>query len=441
MIERYSHPTIAAFWTDAHKFYTWFRVEMAILQALENEKIIPAGITKTLGQKSKTLNWKVIPGEILEAEAITKHDMIAFLTVLEKYLGEESRFIHFGVTSSDIVDTGLSMLLRDSGNIIIQEIKQLLEVIHRKALQYKDTLMIGRTHGIIAEPITFGLKFALWFCDLSRSLQRFERAVQEISVGKISGAVGTFAHIPPEVEKQACKILELQPVTLATQVIQRDIHAEYFHQIALIGSILEKIAVEIRHLQRTEVSEASEGFSKGQKGSSAMPHKKNPILSENVTGCARLLRGYAQSAMENIALWHERDISHSSVERIIAPDATTLLGFMLKRTKNILENLHVYPENMLKNLMAYNDVPFTQGVLLKLIQSGMKRQQAYELVQKHALQAFETKTSLFEKLSKDIEIIKYISAETLREILSPQYFIKRIDYIFEQVFVSETQRN
>lgn len=345
MIPRYTRPEMARIWTEQRKFETWLQIELAVCEALAEMGEIPAGAVKEIKEKAA---FNV--DRVNELEKVTKHDVIAFLTNVSEHTGTHSRYLHYGLTSSDILDTSLALLLKEASDLILQDIQRLLAVLKEKAFKYKDTLMIGRSHGIHAEPITFGLKMALWYDEMKRNLLRMERAREAISVGKISGAVGTFAHVPPSVEETVCKRLGLKPAPISTQIVQRDHHAEFFTTLAIIASSIEKFSVELRHLQRTEVLEAEEFFSKGQKGSSAMPHKRNPISAENLSGLARLIRSYSLAAMENIPLWHERDISHSSVERVIGPDATILTDYMLNRLASLIENLIVYPENMKANL-------------------------------------------------------------------------------------------
>jgi adenylosuccinate lyase len=351
-----------------------------------------------------------------------------------EYVGEDARYIHWGLTSSDVLDTSFSMLLKESAEVILKDIDELLAVLKDKAYQYKDTIMIGRTHGIHAEPITFGLKLAVWYDEMKRHRVRMERAMETISCGKISGAVGTFVYNPPSVEQYVCEKCGLKPAPLSTQILQRDLHAEYFTTLALIGSTLDKFAVEVRHLQRTEVSEASEYFSAGQKGSSAMPHKQNPILSENISGLARILRANALAAMENVALWHERDISHSSVERVIGPDSTTVLDFMLVRFTSMIKNLLVYPEKMEANLNLTRGIFYSQKILLELTNRGLSRETAYQLVQKNALLAWNQQMDFKETLLRDPEISKIFKKEEINEFCNIGFFLKNVDTIFARVF-------
>ncbi|HEX5773233.1 MAG TPA: adenylosuccinate lyase, partial [Geomobilimonas sp.] len=361
-------------------------------------------------------------------------DVIAFLTSVADYIGDDSRFVHLGLTSSDVLDTSFAMLLQEASDLIIDDIRRLMETIKKRAFEHRNTPMIGRSHGIHAEPVTFGIKMALWYDEMRRNLRRMEAARETISYGKISGAVGTFANIDPRVEEYVCARAGLKPAPCSTQVIQRDRHAEFFSTLAIIASSIEKFAVEIRHLQRTEVLEAEEFFSKGQKGSSAMPHKRNPVLSENLTGLARLIRGYAVSAFENVPLWHERDISHSSVERIIGPDATILMDFMLNRTIGLIGNLVVYPDNMMKNLNLMGGLFNSQRVLLKLATAGASRERAYELVQRNAMKVWEQKKDLQEELLNDPDVRGYLTEADIRESFDLGYHLKHVDTIFMRVF-------
>ena len=369
-----------------------------------------------------------------EIEKVVKHDVIAFLTSVADYIGDDSRFVHLGLTSSDVLDTSFAMLLSEASDLIIADIKRLMEAIKKRAFEHKDTPMIGRSHGIHAEPVTFGIKLALWYDEMRRNLRRMEAAKETVSYGKISGAVGTFANIDPKVEEYVCKKAGLKPAPCSTQIIQRDRHAEFFSTLAIIASSIEKFAVEIRHLQRTEVLEVEEFFSKGQKGSSAMPHKRNPVLSENLSGLARLLRGYAVSALENVPLWHERDISHSSVERVIGPDATILMDFMLTRCCGLIENLVVYPANMMKNLELMKGLVFSQRVLLELANAGASREKAYALVQRNAMKVWEEGKDFQTELLGDPEVRSYLSEEKIREAFDLGYHLKHVDTIFQRVF-------
>ncbi len=431
MIERYSRDVMKKIWSEENKFRKWLDVELAVCEAWHKLGKIPENSLKNIKEKA---NFNV--QRIKEIEKVVKHDVIAFLTCVAEYVGEDSRFIHMGLTSSDILDTSFSLLLKEAGEVLLDDLIEFNSILKEKAYQYKDTVMIGRTHGVHAEPITFGFKLAVWYDETKRNIDRLKRAIDEISIGKISGATGTYANVPPEVEEIACRILGLKPANISTQIIQRDIYAQFFSTLGLIASSFEKFAIEIRHLQRTEVLEAEEYFSEGQKGSSAMPHKRNPILSENVTGLARVVRSYVIPSFENIALWHERDISHSSVERIIAPDSTTNLDFLINRFKGIIENLVVYPEKMKKNLNLTNGLIFSQRVLLALTEKGLTREEAYRLVQRNAMKVWKENKDFFTQLSSDEEVTKYLSISELKELFDLKYHLKYMDYIFKKVFTT-----
>lgn len=429
MIERYSRAEMANIWSDESKYQYWLRVELAVCEAWAEEGRIPAAALRVIKKRAA---FEV--GRVEELEKTVKHDVVAFLTAVGEKVGEESRYIHLGMTSSDVLDTALALQLRDASEILISDIEKVLDILRKLAEDYKLTPIIGRTHGVHAEPTTIGLVFALWFDEMSRNLGRMERAKKTISVGKISGVVGTFANLPPSVEEYACRKLGLKPARISTQVIQRDIHAEYFLTLSLIASVIEKIAVQIRHFQRTEVLELEEPFTEGQKGSSAMPHKRNPILSENLSGLARLVRSYAVAALENIPLWHERDISHSSVERVIAPDGTILLDFMLARLHVILEGLNIYPENMERNMWITNGLIFSQKVLLKLVEKGMSREKAYQCVQRNAMNCWREKVNFQDLLLLDPDVTDNLSDKDLEECFRPEQDLKNVDYVFSRVF-------
>ncbi|MBI2608156.1 MAG: adenylosuccinate lyase [Deltaproteobacteria bacterium] len=431
MISRYQREGMSLFWSEENKYRSWLEVELAICEALFQEGIITH---KELSSIQKKADFTV--GEILEEEKKSKHDVASFVTVVSKRLGEEGRFFHYGVTSSDVLDTSLSLRLRDAGKNILKEVENFLKVLKDKAFQYKNTLMIGRSHGIHAEPTTFGLKCALWYEEMKRNKKRLERAIHNISVGKISGAVGTYAHLSSRIEKHVCKKLGLVEDPITTQVIQRDRHAEYFSTLAILAGTIEKIAVEVRHLQRTEVGEVEENFSRGQKGSSSMPHKKNPILSENLTGLARLVRSYASASLENMALWHERDISHSSVERVIAEDATTLVDFMLVRISSVVKNLVVKEEKMLENLNQTKGLIYSQKLLLKLIEKGAVREKAYTLIQRNALSAYENGKNFKELVLKDKDIHKILKTKEIEDSFNPKLYVQEVDQTFKRVFNS-----
>jgi len=430
MIERYTREEMGRLWSEKAKYDTWLAVEVAACEAWAQEGKIPADALAEIKQKSPQYDVNRIP----EIEAEVKHDVIAFLTAVAEKVGPNSRFIHMGMTSSDLVDTAFAAQLQKSSALISSSLQAFLDVLKEKAFQYKKTPTIGRSHGIHAEPTTFGLKCAIWYAEFKRHQERFALAQKQISVGQISGAVGTFAHISPNIEAHVCKQLHLEAAPVSSQVIQRDRHAFFFTTLANIGASLEKIAVEIRHLQRTDVSEVAEAFGKGQKGSSAMPHKRNPILTENVTGLARLLRGYALSAMENVALWHERDISHSSVERVIGPDACIVLDFMLARMHSVMKNLDVFPENMMKNLELTRGLYASQSVLLALIDHGMTRETAYRVVQSCALEAWNEGKDFRTLLAASSEVKDLLTPKQVDALFDLEKHFRHVDTIFERVF-------
>lgn len=429
MIERYTRPEMGALWTQDAKYRAWLDVELAACRALAARGRIPAEALAEIEGKAAFASER-----IAEIELEVKHDVIAFLTSVAEHVGPASRFIHLGLTSSDVVDTGFALQLKQSGELLLTGLDRLIAALARLAWKHKDTVMMGRSHGIHAEPITFGLKVAVWYAEAQRNRERLLAAIHGVAVGMLSGAVGTFANIDPDVEEAVCADLGLQPEAASTQVISRDRHAQFFNTLAVIGGSIEKIAVEIRHLQRTEVLEAEEPFSKGQKGSSAMPHKRNPILSENLTGLARLLRGYAGMALEDIALWHERDISHSSVERVIGPDACIVMDFMLHRASGLLENLVVYPEQMLTNLHKMHGLIFSQRVLLALTERGMLREDAYRVVQGNAMRVWEEGADFQALLAADPQVRRFLSAAELADLFDLAYHTKNIDRIFARVF-------
>lgn len=432
MIPRYSREEMARIWKPENRYQKWLDIEILACEALAAQGEIPKKSLRNIKQKA---HFNV--DRIDEIEKKVKHDVIAFLTSVAENVGDDSRFIHMGLTSSDILDTSLALLLKEASLILIHDIDRLLSVLKKKAFQYKKTLMIGRTHGIHAEPITFGLKMALWYQEVERCRERMVRAKEAISYGKLSGAVGTFSFIDPSVEEHVLRELGLKPEPVATQVVQRDRHAEYFTTLALIASSIEKFTTEIRHLQRTEVREAEEYFSEGQKGSSAMPHKRNPVLSENLSGLSRLMRGYAMASMENIALWHERDISHSSVERVMAPDATILLDFMLNRFMEIIDSLLVYPEKMMANLELTQGLVFSQNVLLKLIEKGISREDAYALVQTSAMRCWNEKLDFKKLLLNDRKVMSYLKPQDIEAVFRVENFLNHVDFIFRRVFREE----
>ena len=429
MIPRYTRPEMGKIWTDQRKFETWLEIELLVCEALSELGEIPAEAVREIKEKASFDALRVD-----EIEKVTKHDVLAFLTNVGESIGPLSRYLHYGLTSSDILDTSLALLLKEASDLILKDLHRLLKVLKEKAYQYKETLMIGRSHGVHAEPISFGLKMTLWYDEMKRNLLRMERAEEAVSVGKISGAVGTFAHIPPFVEEFVCGRLGLKPAPISTQIIQRDHHAEFFTTLAIIASSIEKFSVELRHLQRTEVLEAEEFFSKGQKGSSAMPHKRNPISSENLSGLARLVRSYGSAALENIPLWHERDISHSSVERVIAPDATILIDYMLNRFTSLIENLIVYPENMKANLEKMGGLIYSEAVLLLLTKKGLSREEAYGVVQRNAMRGWEKGEDFKTLLSQDEGIKRLLTQEELDAVFDVRSHLKHIDDIFRRVF-------
>ncbi len=428
MIKRYSREEMAKIWELQNRFQCMLDVEIAACKAMNEIGIIPDEDMKNINEKA---DFDV--ERISEIEETTKHDVIAFLTNIAEYVGDSARWIHFGMTSSDVLDTATSIQLKQAGELILRDLEKFSEVLKMKAREFKHTICIGRSHGIHAEPTSFGLKFALWFDEMQRNIYRMKNAIKTISVGQISGAVGNYAHLSPEIEKIACQYLDLYPVNISTQIIQRDRISEFLNTLAIIGSTIEKIALEIRHLQRTEVREVEENFSKGQKGSSAMPHKRNPILTEQMCGLARLLRSNALAANENNALWHERDISHSSVERIILPDSTILMNYMLNKMIPLIDNLLIYPENMKKNLELTNGLVFSQVILLELTKKNVSRDKSYEIVQRNAMTCWETKRPFIELISEDPEIKEYLSEQEIEDIFSYDRYIENVDYIYNRI--------
>jgi adenylosuccinate lyase len=429
MIARYTRPEMGRIWSEENGFQKWLDVEILAAEGLSRLGKVPKAAIARIRKKAR---FDV--ERIREIEAEVKHEIIAFLSSVAESIGDDARYLHLGMTSSDVMDTALAIQFKEASAILEQDLKNLMQVLRRQAHKYKRTIMIGRTHGVHAEPITFGLKLALWYQEMARNLERFKRAADEICVGQISGAVGTFAQISPKVEEYVCKKSGLKPAPVSSQIIQRDRHAYYFATLAIIASSLEKFAVEIRHLQRTEVQEAEEPFTQGQKGSSAMPHKRNPILSENVSGMARLMRSYALAAMENVPLWHERDISHSSVERVIAPDATIALDFMLRRMTYVIGNLCVYPENMKRNLEKSGGTVFSEKILLALVDKGVARDTAYRMVQKHALKVGRDGGDLKRELVSDPDIRRYLSVKEIDAVWGVEHHLSQVDFIFRRVF-------
>jgi len=433
MIERYTLPQMGKVWSEINKFSKWLDVEIAVCEAWAELGQIPKQAVENIKKKTY-IDEKVIE-RIKELEKIYKHDVLAFVSAVKELAGEDGKYIHLGLTSSDVIDTALALLMREALQILIEDVEKLLEILKEKALKYKDTLIMGRTHGVHAEPMTFGLKFALWYEEMKRNRERLKKALETVSYGKISGAVGTYSNVPPEVEKIALEKLGLKIEPVSNQVVQRDRHAEFIWACAITASSLEKFATEIRHLQRTEVLEAQEPFTKGQRGSSAMPHKKNPIHCERITGLARYIRSNIIPALENIALWHERDISHSSVERIILPDSSIALDYILNLFYKVLKDLRVYPENMKKNIEKSKGLFFSSKVLAYLQAKGVDRDKAYDIVQRCALKTWETDNLHFkEALLEDEELRKYLTREEIEEIFQIENFVKNIPVIFERVF-------
>ena len=427
MIERYSRKEIKKIWEDKNKYSIWLDIEVAAAEAMEKLNIIPKGVAKKVKSKAK-INVK----RILQIEDKVKHDVIAFLTSITEKVGKDARYLHKGMTSSDVLDTCFNLQLKQSGEILLKDINQLLFSIKKQAIKHKYSLCIGRSHGIHAEPITFGFKMLTFYQEFLRNKKRLENSIQQISTCSISGAVGTFANVDPRVENYVAKKLKLQVETISTQVIPRDRHAQFFCTLGIIASSIERLATEIRHLQRTEVLEVEEYFGKKQKGSSAMPHKKNPILSENLTGLSRLIRSSVTPALENVALWHERDISHSAVERNIGPDATIALDFALARLSNVVRNLNIYPKKMSKNLNITNGIFFSQRVLLELTNEGFSREEAYKIVQKNALSAWKDNSSFLNKIISDKKITSKIPVNKLKKLFDFSYHTKKINIIFKR---------
>jgi len=429
MIARYTNPEMGRIWSEENGFQKWLDVEILAAEALARLGRVPKAAIARIRKKAR---FNV--DRIRKIEAEVKHEIIAFLSCVAESLGDDARYLHVGMTSSDVMDTALAIQLKEASAVLRRDVRELMKALRRQAFKYKWTVMIGRTHGVHAEPITFGLKLALWYQEMARHLSRLEKAAADIAVGQISGAVGTFAQISPKVEAYVCKKSGLKPAPVSNQIIQRDRHAYFFTTLAVIASSLEKFAVEVRHLQRTEVQEAEEPFTRGQKGSSAMPHKRNPILSENVSGLARLMRSYGLAALENVALWHERDISHSSVERVIAPDATIVMDFMLRRMTYVLGNLCVYPKNMLRNLQKSGGTVFSERVLLALVEKGIARDAAYRMVQRHALKVGRQGGDLKEELLKDAEITRFLPRREIEAVWDVKHYLAQVDLIFRRAF-------
>ena len=428
MIERYTRPAMGRIWGEEAKYTAWLRVELAVCEAYARRGRIPADALARVRQKSR-----VDVRRILEIQDRVKHEMIALLTSLEEQLGTDSRFVHIGLTANDVWDTALAVQLRDAADLLIAGQERLRAALGDLARRHKDTLIVGRTHGVHAEPTTFGLKVAVWYVEAGRNLERLRRARDVVAVGKLSGAVGNFAHVDPEIEDEVCRELGLQPAPVSTQVVQRDRHAEFCTTLAIAAASLEKIALEVRGLQRTEVLEAQEPFAEGQKGSSSMPHKRNPELSERICGLSRVIRSNAQAALENVALWHERDISHSSVERVILPDSTILLDYLLDLTAFILEGLDVDPARMAENLDKSYGLVYSQRVLLKLTDAGLARQVAYEIVQRNAMRAWRERRSFLELLAAEPEVSGRLTADELKACFDPAWYLRHVDAIFKRI--------
>lgn len=427
MIERYSREEMANIWTEQNRFEAWLEVEILACEAWSKLGHIPEEDVKLIRQ-----NAKVDVDRAKEIEQETRHDVVAFTRQVSETLGEERKWVHYGLTSTDVVDTALSYVIKQANEIIEKDLEKFLEVLKNKAIEHKTTLMMGRTHGVHAEPTTFGIKMALWYTEMKRNLERFKRVREEIEVGKMSGAVGTFANIPPEIEEHVCTELGLGCAPVSTQTLQRDRHAYYIATLGLIATSIEKFAVEVRGLQKTETREVEEAFAKGQKGSSAMPHKRNPIGSENVTGLARVIRGYITTAYENVPLWHERDISHSSAERIMLPDVTIALDYALNRFTNNIDRLTVYPENMKRNIDKTFGLIYSQRVMLTLINKGMVREEAYDIVQPKAMESWETQTPFRTLVEQDEKITNLLSADELDECFNEKHHLNQVDTIFRR---------
>ncbi len=429
MIPRYSLPELAKIWEPENKFGIWLKIEILACEALAKRREIPASAVAEIKKKAK---FDI--ARIDEIEREVKHDVIAFLTCVAENVGEANRYMHLGLTSSDVLDTTLAVQLKESARLILKELTAFRDAIKEQAFRHKDVPAIGRSHGIHGEPLTFGLKLAVWYEETCRNIERLKRARERIAYGQISGAVGTFSSIDPAVEEYVCKKLGLKPAPVSTQIIQRDRHAEFFTTLAIIAGSIDKFATEIRHLQRTEVLEAEEFFSKGQKGSSAMPHKRNPVISEQMCGLARVVRANAMAAMENVPLWHERDISHSSVERVIGPDSTILVHYMLRKMTGLVKKMIVYPKNMKKNMELTGGLYYSQSVLLALVRKGVTREDAYRLVQRNAMKTWEGKGSFISLLKKDSEIKKYLTGKEVDKVCSMRDQLKNVDKIFKRVF-------
>ena len=435
MIPRYTRAEMGRIWSEENRFRTWLAVEVAATETLAEAGLVPKDAARAIREKADFSLERI---HAIEAEV--RHDVIAFTTAVAEIVGPEARWFHYGLTSNDVVDTAQALLIGQASRIILQDLRNLIEVLQRRAFEFKDTPMVGRTHGVHAEPITFGLKLANWYDEAQRDLARFQRAAEEMRVGKFSGAVGNFAHLSPELEEKICARLGLKAAPITSQVIQRDLHANYTATLAVVACTLDKIATEIRHLQRTEVREAEEYFSEKQKGSSAMPHKRNPVTCEQISGLARVVRANAQAAFENVALWHERDISHSSVERIILPDSTTLLDYMLAKTTNLVDSMFVYPQRMLQNLESSGGLVFSGQLLLDLVEHGVSREEAYRMVQRHAMRAWQEGRNFRELVLKDNEITKRVPRAQVERAFDLKRQLRNVDKIFVRVFPAAPRR-
>ncbi len=435
MIDRYSRPRMAGIWSQEAKYAAWLRVELAVCEAYVRRGLIPEDAWARIRARAR-----VEPRRVDEIEAEARHDVVAFLAALEEVIGADSRYVHTGLTSADVVDTGLALQLQEASALLVQDLEALRDVLARLAVEHKETLCVGRTHGVHAEPTTFGLKCLVWYAEAGRNLERFRRARDAVRVGKVSGAVGNFAHVDPALEEEVCRALGLEPAPVSTQVIQRDRHAEFVLTLALLAASLEKIAVEIRGLQRTEILEVEEPFAEGQKGSSSMPHKRNPVACEQVCGLARVVRGHALASLENVALWHERDISHSSVERVILPDSTILLDYLLAQMTRILDGLRLYPERMRENLERTHGLVYSQRVLLKLGEKGLPRQEAYRMVQRNAMRAWAERRSFHDLLAGDPEVMARLSPEELKACFDPAWYLRNVDAIYRRLGFADCAR-
>ncbi len=429
MIPRYTNPEMGRLWTDENRFAAWLKVEIAIMRALGEQGIIPAEAADEVEAKAR-----IDVERISEIEETIKHDVVAFTTSIAEQVGEPARYFHYGVTSSDVIDTALCLVVQEAAEMILARLDEMREVLKRRALEHRKTVMVGRTHGIHAEPTTLGLKFALYFEEMGRARERIEAAKEGLAFGKISGSVGTYAHLGPEIEERVCELLGLKPAPVSTQVLQRDRHAAFLSTLALLACTLEKLAVEIRGLQRTDIREVEEEFTRGQKGSSSMPHKRNPIGSENISGLARVVRANALAAMENVALWHERDISHSSVERVIFPDSCILTEYMLRRLTKIADRLVVYPERMLENMGLTRGLVYSQRVMLALVRKGMTREEAYTATQRNAMRCWEELAPLKDLLAADEEVMSKLTPVELNDLFDPHSMLRNVDAIFRRVF-------